>query len=85
MTQKSASKIHVGIVGVGNWARYGHIPALQLLPEYEITAVSSRRQETADAISKEFGFAHAFNDAQTLIHHPGGCAGKRPWKGLERD
>ena len=70
MTQKSAAKIRVGIVGVGNWARYGHIPALQLLPEYEITAVSNRSQETADATAKEFGFAHAFNNAQTLIRHP---------------
>jgi predicted dehydrogenase len=70
MTQKSAAKIRVGIVGVGNWARYGHIPALQLLPEYEITAVSSRSQETADATAKEFGFAQAFNNAQTLIRHP---------------
>jgi predicted dehydrogenase len=70
MTPKGASKIRIGIVGVGNWARYGHIPALRLLPEYEVTAVSSRRQETADAIAKEFGVAHAFDDAQTLIHHP---------------
>jgi len=36
----SAAKIRVGILGVGNWARYGHIPALRLLPQYEIVAVS---------------------------------------------
>ena len=46
MTPKGASKIRIGIVGVGNWARYGHIPALRLLPEYELTAVSSRGQES---------------------------------------
>ena len=40
-------KIRVGLVGVGNWGRYGHIPALKLLPEYEIVAVASRSIKTA--------------------------------------
>jgi len=36
-------KIRVGLIGVGNWARYGHIPALQSLSDqYTITAVCSR-------------------------------------------
>ncbi len=39
--------IRVGLVGVGNWATYGHIPALQLLPEYEIAAVCSRSIDKA--------------------------------------
>ena len=37
--------IRVGLVGVGNWGRYGHIPVLQLLPNFEIAAVASRRKE----------------------------------------
>jgi predicted dehydrogenase len=56
----SAAKIRVGIVGVGNLARYGHIPALRLLPEYEIVAVSSRREETASTIAREFFIPQAF-------------------------
>jgi predicted dehydrogenase len=67
---KSAAKIRVGIVGVGNWARYGHIPALRLLPEYEIVAVSSRREETASAIAREFFIPHVFDDASKLVNHP---------------
>jgi predicted dehydrogenase len=70
MVQGRATKIRVGIVGVGNWARYGHIPALRLLPEYEITAVASRRQSTADEIAKEFGIPYAFDNSDELIHHP---------------
>ena len=38
-------RIRVGLVGVGGWGRYGHIPALRLLPEYEIIAVASRRMQ----------------------------------------
>jgi|HubBroStandDraft_6_1064221.scaffolds.fasta_scaffold160411_1 predicted dehydrogenase len=66
----SGAKIRVGIVGLGNWARYGHIPALRLLPEYEIVAVSSRREETASAIAREFFIPHAFDDASKLVSHP---------------
>lgn len=65
-----STKIRVGIIGVGHWARYGHIPALRLLPQYEIVAVSSRRLNTAKEIAHEFGIAHAFDDVHTLIAHP---------------
>jgi predicted dehydrogenase len=58
----------VGLVGVGNWARYGHIPALKLLPEYEIVAVSSRSLENARDIAKTFDIPHAYGDAQQLIN-----------------
>jgi predicted dehydrogenase len=67
----SNDKIRVGIIGTGGWAKYGHIPALQTLEDFEIVAVSSRKQETADKTAAEFGIAHAFGDEQTLIEHPG--------------
>jgi predicted dehydrogenase len=63
------SKIRVGLVGVGNWARYGHIPALRLLPEYEITAVASRQRSSAEEIAKDFGISHAFDDSKLLAQH----------------
>jgi predicted dehydrogenase len=63
-------KIRVGIVGVGNWAEYGHIPALTLLPQYEITAVFSRSQEKADAVAARHGIPHALNSLQALVTHP---------------
>lgn len=65
-----ADRIRVGLVGVGSWGRYGHIPALRLLPEYEIVAVSSRRPDTAAALALEFGIRHAFADFQHLVEHP---------------
>jgi len=33
-------KIRAGIIGIGNWGRYGHVPVLQLLPNFEIVAVA---------------------------------------------
>lgn len=63
-------KIRVGIIGAGGWAKYGHIPALQTLNEFEIVAVSSRKQETADETAAQFNIPHAFGDEQALMDHP---------------
>jgi predicted dehydrogenase len=62
--------IGVGLVGVGNWARYGHIPALRLLPEYEIVAVSSRSAERAAQIAAEYGIPHHFANVLDLVVRP---------------
>ena len=63
-------KIRVGLVGVGSWGRYGHIPALRLLPEYEIVAVSSRSIKTASHLATEFGIPRAFGDYKKLVEDP---------------
>jgi predicted dehydrogenase len=65
-----ARKIKAGIIGIGNWGRYGHVPSLQLMPSYEIAAVSSRRKEAAGQMAQDFGAAHAFTDPDELIRHP---------------
>jgi predicted dehydrogenase len=71
MKTSRTNKIRVGLIGVGNWARYGHIPALQSLKdEYTITAVSSRKLSTARELAQAFDIAHAFQDPQELIGHP---------------
>jgi predicted homoserine dehydrogenase-like protein len=61
----TTEKIRVGIIGASmrnGWGRDAHIPALSALPEFEITAVSTSRQETADEAAKHFGITHAFAD-----------------------
>jgi predicted dehydrogenase len=62
--------IRVGLVGVGNWATYGHIPALKLLPQYQIVAVCSRSIEKAKSIAEEFKIAHAFSRVDDLVNLP---------------
>ena len=47
---KGSGKIRVGIVGLGHWSEYGHLPALKLLPDYELTAVYSRSAEKAASL-----------------------------------
>jgi hypothetical protein len=52
------------------WARDAHIPALSALPEFEITAVSTSRRETANETAKHFGIPHAFADPYKMVQHP---------------
>jgi predicted dehydrogenase len=40
------------------------------LPEFEIAAVSTSRQETADETAKHFGITHAFADPYKMVQHP---------------
>src|SRR5258708_13530581 len=70
MNTQSSKKFGVGIVGVGNWGRYGHIPVLRLLPNYEIVAVASRREEYGKQLANEFGIPHVFREPAELIGHP---------------
>lgn len=63
-------KIRVGLIGAGHWAEYGHIPALKLLPEFEIVAVYSRSQEKAKEIAARHDIKYALNSLQELVEHP---------------
>jgi predicted dehydrogenase len=62
--------IRVGIVGVGNWATYGHIPALKFLPQFEITAVCSRSIDKAMDTAQRFGIEHAVSRVEDLVALP---------------
>src|SRR5258706_9986656 len=66
-------KIRVGIVGANpsrGFASIAHIPALQALPDFEISAVSTTRQDSADAAARHYGVPLAFCDAEKLAQHP---------------
>jgi predicted dehydrogenase len=65
-----SGKIRVGIVGLGHWSEYGHLPSLKLLPEYELTAVYSRSQEKAASLVTRYGFKYAVASLQELVSHP---------------
>lgn len=69
-THGHSNKIRAGLIGVGNWGRYGHVPAFQLLPSFEIRAVSSRRRDAAEKMAGDFGVRHVFTDPHELIGHP---------------
>ena len=68
-----SAPIRVGIVGVNahrGWAAEGHIPALRSLPAYEITALSTTNQKSADAAATAFGVKLAFDNHHDLVTSP---------------
>src|SRR3989440_4755577 len=71
-TNGSARKIRVGIIGANpdrGWAAQVHIPALKSLSDdFEITALSTSRRESADAASELFGVPVAFDNHQDLVN-----------------
>src|SRR5213594_1020184 len=67
-----SKSIRVGIIGANpdrGWAAQAHIPALKSLSDdFEITALSTRRRESADAAAKLFGVPVAFDNHQDLVN-----------------
>src|SRR6266496_297677 len=74
MSKGGAKRIRVGIIGANpdrGWAAQAHIPALRsLADDFEITALSTSRRESADAASKLFGVPAAFDNHQDLVSSP---------------
>src|SRR5205814_3943470 len=74
MSKRAIKRIRVGIIGANpdrGWAAQAHIPALRSLPgDYEITALSTTRRESADAASKLFGVPAAFDNHEELVNSP---------------
>src|SRR5205814_2652760 len=66
-------KIRIGIIGANpdrGWAAQAHIPALKSLSDdFEITALSTSRRESADAASTRFGVPLAFDNHQALVNN----------------
>src|SRR3954465_1131503 len=69
-----AKRIRVGIIGANpdrGWAAQAHIPALtSLSDDFEITALSTSRRESADAAGKFFGVPLAFDNHHDLVNSP---------------
>src|SRR2546428_3168650 len=62
--------VGVGIIGVSpvrGWATTAHIPALQALPNYEITALSAHSADSARAAGEKFGISDVFSDHEQLV------------------
>lgn len=66
----AATPIRVGLVGIGNWALHGHVRVLTLLPQYQISAIFSQRQDSAKVAAQELGIPHVMDSLDALVNHP---------------
>lgn len=70
MTSTTFKPIRVGIIGMGGWARYGHIPVLKALPQFQIVALAGRDNEKVQRYADEFDIEQVFGSAEELIASP---------------
>src|SRR5882672_12866676 len=72
MDKNGSKRIRVGIIGANpdrGWAAQAHIPALKALAaDFEITALSTSRRESAAAASRRFGVPLAFDNHHDLVN-----------------
>jgi predicted dehydrogenase len=54
MNTSQVAPLRVGVIGVGNWARHGHLRVLDLLPQYTLQAVFSHKRVVAKRAAREY-------------------------------
>jgi len=62
--------IRVGIIGLNpgiHWAATAHMPALAMLPEFEVVGCANSSPASGQRAAEAFGLRHAFEDAQALV------------------
>jgi predicted dehydrogenase len=62
-------RLKVGIVSA-NWGALAHLPAWRLLPDVDVTALCTSRQETAEAATKRFDVPRAFWSYEAMCADP---------------
>jgi len=67
MDASHVAPLCVGVIGVGNWAKHGHLRVLDLLPQYTLQAVYSHRREAAEAATREYGMARVAESIDELV------------------
>jgi predicted dehydrogenase len=66
----TSTPLRIGIVGVNarrGWAHDAHLPALRLLPDWAVVAVSARTQALAEEARGTFGAPRAYGDSLELV------------------
>jgi predicted dehydrogenase len=66
---RSGKPIGVGIIGLGtqgSWAERSHLPALRALPGYELRALSTSSEQSAERSGRKHGVSRTFGTADGL-------------------
>ncbi len=66
-------KISIGVIGASahyGWAKRAHMPALAALPEYELTAICTTSEESAQQSKEFYGAQKAYSDYSAIIADP---------------
>src|SRR5947209_17745814 len=64
------SKVRVGVLGAGAWARAAHVPGWRRDPRCEVAAVCDVEVDRAREFARQFGIPEATDDWQGLVARP---------------
>lgn len=64
-----AKKLKVGIIGA-NWTLNVHAPAWRMLPDVEVAAICTSREETAHAAARASGIERPYWDVAEMVKDP---------------
>jgi predicted dehydrogenase len=64
------SKLRIGVLGAGAWARFAHIPGWQRDPRCEVVVVGDVVKERAEEYARHFGIPEASSDWQAIVSRP---------------
>ena len=70
MTDKTIGLGFIGLSTGTAWAGRAHVPALRLVPGFEIRALATTRRETAEAAARLYGVPNFTSDAAELVNRP---------------
>jgi hypothetical protein len=66
---KMARKLRVGVIGA-NWTLNVHAPAWRMLPDVEVTAICTSREQTAKAAAQAGGIEKAYWNVTEMVQDP---------------
>jgi predicted dehydrogenase len=64
-----ASKVGVGVIGVGGISSHVHLPGLRLSPQAEIVALCDSNSERLQQRAREYAVAHTFSSYEELLQY----------------
>src|SRR4051794_34418198 len=64
------SKVRVGVLGAGAWAKGAHIPGWQRDPRCEVVAMCDVEGDRAAEFARHFGIPKATDDWQAVLSDP---------------
>ncbi len=57
----------IGVVGVGWWATFNHIPTIEKSPHADVVAICDRDNERLQAVGDQFGIAARYPDIAAML------------------
>ncbi|MDO8636575.1 MAG: Gfo/Idh/MocA family oxidoreductase, partial [Dehalococcoidia bacterium] len=59
--------MRIGLIGCGEIARRGHLPALSVLKDFKVVALADQDKDRVQRVAREFGIAKTYTTARDLV------------------